>query len=230
MLSLIGIVPRTLMAENLYKIQVNYEYLEPFVERKISTIILPLIDTNLEHLLSLCDGFLIIGGDDIDPTNYGEESIGHSKNVDAAVDRIDKMVIEHAVANKKPLLGICRGLQSINIFLGGNLYQDINYYKLQHEVKEDSHLVTTLYNHPIAERFEQTFVVNSHHHQAIKDLAKGFIPIFKADDVIEGIIHQELPILGVQWHPEKLNTKSTKIIFDYFVTEVKNIKNNKNGV
>ena len=223
---IIGISPRTMMAGNNYKIQVNYNYLEPFIERKISTIIIPLNDYDLETVLNLCDGFLVIGGDDIDPIHYGEENTD-SREIDALVDNIDLKIIKHAMKHQKPLLGICRGVQSLGAFLGGTLIQDINKAGYQHDVKENSHLVTTVYQNAFTKAFPDVFPVNSYHHQAIAKVPNDFDVIFKHNDLIEGIMHHTLPILGVQWHPERIFTKESKLIFDYFVNEVQKYNQNK---
>lgn len=224
---IIGIVPRTMMAGSNYKVQVNYNYIEPFLERKISTIILPLNDYAMEEILNICDGFLIIGGDDIDPKYYGEENTD-SKNIDVYVDLIDQKVLKHALKHKKPVLGICRGIQSIAAFLGGSLIQDIDKAGLVHDVKENSHMVNTLFINDFTKQFPASFPINSYHHQAVKNPPKDFDVIFKHNDLIEGIMHKSLPIVGVQWHPERIPTKESKILFDYFVNEVKKYHNEKN--
>ncbi len=223
---IIGIVPRTMMVNSNYKVQVNFNYLEPFIERKISTIILPLNDYELSNVLNLCDGFLIIGGDDIDPSIYNEENTD-SKDIDARVDHLDNAVLKHAVKYKKPVLGICRGIQSISAFLGGTLIQDIDKAGLKHDVKEHSHMVDTVLKNDYTKQFSDSFPVNSYHHQAVKMPPKDFDIIFKHNDVIEGIMHKTLPIIGVQWHPERLYTKESQIIFDYFVSQVNDYHQNK---
>ena len=86
---------------------------------------LTLENENIESLLEKCDGFLITGGDDIDPVNFGEVNTGESKDVMKELDDLDKIVVEYALKSKKPLLGICRGHQSINVFCWWSLYQDI---------------------------------------------------------------------------------------------------------
>ena len=224
---IIGIVPRTMMSGSNYKTQVNFNYLEPFIERGISTIILPLEDANLENVLNLCDGFVVIGGGDIDPKYYNEENDGLSTDIDARVDYIDKKVIMHAVKYKKPMLGICRGIQVINVFFGGTLYQDIDQAQLKHDVNENSHLVNTVGDDDFSKKFQSCFVINSYHHQALKDVPSDFSVIFKHNEIIEGIIHKSLPILAVQWHPERLATKESKLIFDWLKDEAIKYHNNK---
>ena len=215
--TLIGIVCRTMMYNGNYRLQVNANYVEPFTNRNISSIIITNNDPDLLGTLTLCDGFLLPGGDDINPEYYGEENKGLSKEIDYSLDELDRKVITYAIKHQKPLLGICRGIQSLAAFCGGSLYQDIETAGLKHEVKEKCHVVNTLYQHPFASKFNETFVTNSFHHQAVKKVPEGFVVIFKHQDVIEGIIHQTLPILGIQWHPERLETKESKLIFDQFI-------------
>lgn len=224
--TLIGIVPRTLFENGTYKVQLNYNYLIPFVERGISTIILPLKDANLMQILDECDGFLIPGGNDIDPIHYNEENTD-SLGIDAAVDDLDQKVIKHALKFHKPVLGICRGVQSIAAFLGGSLHQDIKKANLQNDEVDHTHLVNNLNTHDFCKNFKDTFVINSYHHQAVKDIPADFEVIFKHHDIIEGIHHKTLPILGVQWHPERLHTSESKIIFDYLCDNARIYKQNK---
>lgn len=218
---LIGIACRTMMHNSLYRLQLNANYVEPFTDRLVSTVIITNNDPDLLGTLQLCDGFLLPGGDDINPEYYGEENKGLSKEIDYSLDELDRKIISYAVKNQRPILGICRGIQSLAAFCGGTLYQDIKEAGLKHDVKENCHVVNTLYNHPFAKEFNETFVTNSFHHQAVKDVPEGFQVIFKHQDVIEGIIHTSLPILGVQWHPERIATRESKLIFDQFVAWVK---------
>ena len=218
---LIGIITRTEMNNGTYKHQVNTNYFEPFTKRGVSAIVISLLDPNLSSTLSLCDGILLPGGDDVDPSYYGEENHGLSKGCDLMLDELDRKALLYAVKNKVPVLGICRGIQSIAAFLGGSLYQDIDEAGLAHNVQEKTHLVETIRSHPLTDSFLDQFVTNSFHHQAVKIVPDGFVVIFKHQDVIEGIIHQTLPILGVQWHPERLDTKESNLIFDIFVKWVK---------
>jgi len=221
MQKIIGIVPRTLMENGTYKIQLNYNYLEPFLGSNVSCIILPLIDSNIEKLLTMCDGFLIPGGGDLDPKTYNEENIGDSKEIDAKLDTLDKRVVIHAVKYKKPMLGICRGIQAINVFMGGTLFQDIEKANLSHNEIEHTHLVEKVYENKFTKQFDKVFLINSYHHQSVKDVANGFDVLFKHNEIIEGIMHKELPILAVQWHPEKIvDTKESKFIFEWFINQI----------
>ncbi len=222
---IIGIVPRIMTYENNYKIQVNENYFTPFNKRDVNTFILPLNSPNILELLDLCDGFLLPGGDDINPTCYGQSNDeGLSKGIDPTLDLIDKIVLEYAVKTKKPVLGICRGVQSIAAFLGGSLHQDIEHAGLKHVAIDNKHMVNTIPNTKVSHLFPNVFLTNSYHHQVVDKVPAGFVITHTHKDVIEGLVHTELPIFGVQWHPERMDTKETENIFNWFVELVINNK------
>lgn len=215
---IIGVTPRIVYSESKVRREfLNERYLWPLQKLGFNTIMLTLDNPNNEEVLKLCDAFLITGGTDIHPRHFNEENNGESKGIDEAMDKLDQEVVLYAKAHQLPLLGICRGHQAINVFLGGSLYQDIG--KAHEDTK---HLVTTTPNRYFD--FPKEMEVNSYHHQAIKNLAPGFDVIAVAqDDTIEAIIHKELPIIGFQWHPEV--TQSEEIsgyIFNKFGEIVNN--------
>jgi len=176
------------------------------------------VDTIL-GMLARVDGVLLTGGSDLDPQLFGG---GHNPKVygiDLARDTFEIALVKHLVDIDKPFLGICRGIQVINVALGGTLYLDIadelptarkhDYFtptfapdKLSHRVSvEDGSLLAGLVG-------AEPFKVNSRHHQAIKDLAEGLkVTAYAEDGIIEGV---ELPshpfALSVQWHPESLQS------------------------
>lgn len=178
------------------------------------------------------DGLILCGGNDMDPRYYGEEIDG-SFNIDYERDKVEFALLEAYVRLDKPVLGICRGCQLINVFFGGSLYQDIknanehspsDKIDLIHPVKAiDGSIAKSLYG--------SDFVVNSYHHQAVNKLGKGLkVTMMSADNtVVEGIEHMDLPIFGVQWHPERMcfsnrrtDTVDGGAIFAHFVQMCKN--------
>lgn len=163
----------------------------------------------MEYVLDICDGFLIPGGGDISPALYNGTNSGLSVNIDPAADEIDKKVILFAIKNKKPLLGICRGLQIINAVLGGTLHEHIDNHS---DITYDHHVSTEKNN---LLHFEKNIIVNSYHHQAIKKLSDELEPVaYSKDGYIEAAAHKKLPVFGVQWHPERItNTTASKIVF-----------------
>jgi putative glutamine amidotransferase len=219
MKKIIGITPRLVTVENVEKEFVNRRYVNPLVDRGFQVLMITLDNEDVEDLLKLCDAFLITGGSDINPEYFGEENNGKSKNVNSSLDLLDKQIVEHAFENKKPLLGICRGHQAINVFLGGSLIQDIGD---SHKSIAKNHEVVTVKNRLL--KFEKVIETNSYHHQAVKQIAPGFIEIAKhLDGTNEAIIHESLPIIGIQWHPEiHIDDKVSKIIFDAFQKLINN--------
>lgn len=207
---IIGVTPRILIEDGNEKYFVNKTYIEAMNSINFNTLMITGDYNNLDTVLNLCDGFLITGGIDVDPKWFHEENNGTGETNDE-LDLIDKTVIDYAVKNHKPLLGICRGHQAINIFMGGNIIQDIGTHH-----KNTKHIVHMYENELI--KFPKEIETNSYHHQVCKDLAPDLIEIGRSyDDYNEAYISKKYPIIAVQWHPEKmLNEKSSQIIFNYF--------------
>lgn len=181
-------------------------------------LILPLEITNddLYQLSMLCQGFLFTGGPDPHPFLWGEEIHKNCGSISVKRDHLELTLLSIAMEQKKPLLGICRGAQVINIGLGGDIYQDISSqhpseFPIAHKqplyYTSPSHHVTVNPGTILADLAAATKIaVNSSHHQAIRKLAPGLIAGGIAPD---GIIEEiEIPgypfLVGVQWHPEYL--------------------------
>ncbi len=224
MRKLVCLTSRTMLDELGQEKQfVNTRYVKPLTERGLNTMMLTLDNPSPEEMFNLCDAFVVTGGVDLDPITYKDVNIGLSKDIHPSLDLIDSLVIKYAKTSKKPLLGICRGLQSINVFLGGTLYQDLTQLGLKHLNIAGNHKVNTVDNEVL--KFESEIAVNSYHHQGIKKLATGLKVIGKqSDGIIEAVVHESLPIIAVQWHPEmRPNSPESKVIFDTFATMVKGI-------
>lgn len=220
---ILGISPRFFKGETQDYIRVSMQYINAV---KGYNHVVPLIitdTTNLDDLLSICDAYLCIGGDDLNPTIYNENNdLGLSKEINPLTDEIDKKIIEDAINFNKPFLGICRGIQSLAAFTGGSLHQDLSYDNVYHPLIETHlHSVAKVNNFGVAALLPDNFKVNSYHHQAVKDVPEGYIVLFKNGDTIEAIQSLTKPILGVQWHPERFYTEESKIIFDYFMGLIK---------
>src|SRR5690554_152556 len=220
MAKLIGITPRRLVENGVEKQFTNTRYIKHFTHNGFNTIQINLDNPDPESVFDLCDAFLITGGNDVDPSFFGEINEGLSKHVDLRLDLLDKQIVEYAVKTKKPLLGICRGLQTINVFLGGSLHQDLGKLNEMHESIKDNHKIN-LIDHPLFE-WKSPIMVNSYHHQAIKDVAPSLDVIgWHDDDTVEMVVHKSLPIFAVQWHPEIDNVPHSKVIFDTFFKLIK---------
>ena len=157
------------------------------------------------------DGLVFPGGDDIDPALYGEQPHPKLGWVDRALDEAELLLARWALADQKPVLGICRGIQLLNVAAGGTLYQDLpSQYAnaLPHFSSQvRAHVVQIVERSRLAAALGVTTCsTNSRHHQAVKDVGPGFVATAHTDDgVIEGIEHSSAPFcIGVQWHPENL--------------------------
>jgi putative glutamine amidotransferase len=166
----------------------------------------------LRTVLDRLDGLLLSGGPDINPRFYGEEPLAGLGEIDEGLDRMELEAARIAFQKNLVIFAICRGIQVLNVALGGTLYQDIGSQvqeSINHTQKAgkniNTHSIkverkTILYN--ILRRRE--IWVNGKHHQAIKDLAPGLIVSARASDgIIEAIEYPKKKfVLGVQWHPE----------------------------
>ena len=178
-----------------------------------------------------CDGLLLPGGGDIDPVYYGEEMNG-SDEPDRELDKAQRDILDAFVKAKKPILGIRRGIQLINIYFGGSLHQDLVTRDI-HTRKNDNdsiHSVKSVEEGNLFEKFYgKTFNINSAHHQGTKKLGKGLKEVLRSEDgVCEAVIHEELPIIATQFHPERMSYKQRRDdtvvgeeIFKYFKSLLK---------
>lgn len=225
---IIGISPRFTTSEKTgYQfIQINVDYIKQITNRGgIPLILTPGI--NLDKALDMCDGILLIGGDDINPTYYGENNeLGLSKGITEIEDETDQKIVQYVLDKKLPTMGICRGIQNFAAFLGGSLHQDLDYAHLSHPESEKKHYVEKVATANLSSLLPDKFLVNSFHHQAVNKLPKGFIATYKNGDVIEAIEHETLPFFGVQWHPERYYTNESEIIFNYFWEKIDEYRNN----
>lgn len=191
---------------------------------------IPFIIPYLEHeadvraLASRLDGLLLSGGVDITPTSFGEQPAMGLGEVCPERDWIERILFEEMQRQGKPVFGICRGMQVINVFLGGTLYQDLPSQKRGELIQHDqnaphwfpSHYVTIEAGTKLHQIFEgrDRIGVNTYHHQAVRELAPGLIVSALADDgIIEAYERPEGPYLvAVQWHPELMWTKDRQFL------------------
>lgn len=170
----------------------------------------------LDEFIDRCDGLLLCGGPDIDAKYFGELNRPFSGDISPYRDEMELYAAKRVVQLNKPLLGICRGIQIINVALGGTIYQDISAQISDRELVKHSQSAPVWYpTHDVfIERgthiwscfMEECMRVNSFHHQAVKDTAPGFTVTARASDgVIEAIEHSSNTFaVGVQWHPETM--------------------------
>lgn len=161
-----------------------------------------------------CDGLLLPGGGDLEPWRYGQGNHG-SRNLEPERDETELKLLELFVQKERPVLGICRGLQVINVFFGGTLIQDQAGHSAENGV-DRLHPVHTS-DADLKQVCGETAVVNSAHHQAIDRTGAGLRAVQWAEDgTIEAIRHEALPILALQWHPERVGTPVGSGVFEWF--------------
>ncbi len=189
---------------------------------------------NIIEILSICDGIVLSGGVDIDPVFFGEELLFDNVDICKIRDDFELKLAKIAIIQNKPIFGICRGIQVLNVALGGTLYQDIPSQipesKVCHQSQDlypkNGHYITVFNdtNNPFYKCFnEPRLYVNSYHHQAIKDIAPALKigAISEEDNVIEAVYHTEnSAILGVQWHPEKLFDEKCNDLFKMWLGNI----------
>jgi len=169
------------------------------------------------HLPSLddFDGILLAGGEDVDPELYGEPIKYPSVKINRARDEFEMALLDHGIKSRVPVLGICRGIQTINVKFGGTLYQDLKSdtsldrdHKQQGSRSEPAHSVTVTDPDSLLHGiFTGQRPVNSLHHQAIKRLGRGLkVTAHSEDGLVEAVeLAEEYPFfLAVQWHPEEM--------------------------
>lgn len=184
------------------------EYLDMFKAANLDVIVVsPCSDETLDFLVENCDGLLLTGGFDVDPELFNQPLNPLTNKELLELESLEINLINRFVVQNKPILGICRGIQTINVALGGTLIQDIpetNKYNnhLQDSLEGYHHLVKTKDNTLLQQFLGKEFMTNSFHHQAVDRLAKGFIVSATSEDgIIEAIERDN--IIAVQWHPER---------------------------
>jgi putative glutamine amidotransferase len=201
-------------------VRADFDYVEGVAAAGgVPVVLPPLVEPRAaEALLDGMDGLLLSGGSDLDPTYYGEEPVPELGVTIPERDAFEIALLEHALRRSIPIFGICRGMQVLNVALGGTLYQDLPSqmdhmvllghrqetpkWQPTHEVRvdEDSRIATIMGTAELK--------VNSYHHQAVKELASGLVAVASSPDgVIEAVESTEPSkrwMIGVQWHAEAM--------------------------
>lgn len=200
-------------------------------------IVLPYTETAemIKKYATMIDGLYLAGGNDIDPNYYDE--VPHPKlgEVNPTRDAFEWEMLKHICHDNKPVLGVCKGMQMINVFFSGSLYQDmtsqITETLIQHDqkspLKHPIHVVELIKETKLYQMIQQdTIKVNSHHHQAIRHVGDGLIVSGQTSDgiveAIESIRHSF--VVGIQWHPEELlktNEPTAIKIYEMFISQCK---------
>lgn len=225
MRAVIGVIP--LFDETKDSYWMLPGYMKVIEQAGALPIMLPMTtDTaELDDAYKLCDGILFTGGHDVDPAVYNEAPKVTCGIACHERDVMEGYLLDKAIADDKPFLGICRGIQFINAHLGGTLYQDLpteyectTEHHMSAPYDRPAHKVTVLENTLLADIIGVgTHEVNSYHHQAVKDLADNLTQMAVSEDgLIEAISVDGIRFgVGVQWHPEfsyLVNENSNKLV------------------
>ncbi len=198
-------------------VRADFDYVDGVVGAGGIPMVLPPIVEMAEKVAGRIDGLLLSGGSDLDPSYYGEEPVPELNPTVPKRDAFEMAIVEHALERGVPVFGICRGLQVLNVALGGTLYQDlpsqlhpdliahrqqVPKWQWTHEVEIDA-------DSKVAGIMETDDIrVNSYHHQAIKDLSGDLVAVaHSSDGVIEAAESPNLSerwLVGVQWHAEAM--------------------------
>jgi putative glutamine amidotransferase len=212
-------------------VSVNHSYVLSVLGSGGLPLILPPSDSDdaIAEMVESVDGLLITGGNDLRPQLYGEEPGWDQGSFSPERDHLDFASIRAALEQKKPIFGICRGIQAINVYFGGTLYQDLREEKsctVKHSQDSESscwsHTVEISRKSILYPVLGKTVRTNSFHHQAVKKAAEGFLVGAAAKDgIVEAIEKTEGSwILGVQWHPELMASSGDPVmqkVFGLFV-------------
>jgi len=213
---LIGLTCRQTQVYQSKALYNNLAYLEYLkaADPDVLAVTLPVVtESEAVRYAALCDGLLITGGEDLDPSFYGEEPDGTGATYDRCFDESDFALYHAFRCADKPVLGICRGIQVINVAEGGTLIQDIPGLTgtQHHQLKADPpktpddtfHTVRTAEGSLLQMLVGDEIPVNSFHHQAIKAPAPSLtVSAFSPDGILEAV--EKDRVLAVQWHPERM--------------------------
>jgi len=232
----IAVAPTESMPEDLRTGRPN-DYLQSLRRTGAEIVVLDVAVDDAERVLAGVDGLMLLGGHDVDPSLYGEPAHALFEAATPGRDAFELTLARTAVEQQIPLLCICRGLQVLNVALGGTLVQDIpsqvtaalNGWSIDHAVREPKDRIAHVVSLRRGSRLESALgdaavygacEVNSRHHQSVRDAGRGLTCTATAGDgVVEAVEHEDHPFcIGVQWHPENFYaTGRFQQLFDTFV-------------
>lgn len=200
-------------------VRADYDYVDGVAQAGGAPVVLPpaMGAQAADSVVDGLDGLLLSGGSDLHPSYYGEEPIPELDVTIPERDELEMVLLESALRRGIPVFGICRGLQVLNVALGGTLYQDLPSQLAQDLLKhrqttpkwQATHEIEVLGDTRVSEiTGAGTVKVNSYHHQAVKDLAKDFVVSARSSDgIVEAVEYRDLSkrwIVAVQWHAEAM--------------------------
>ena len=231
------LIPTPVQDSERRRFSMAHGYIQSVIAAGAVPLMIPVtLDTGiLRELYQSCGGVLLTGGDDVDPVLFGEVPHEKTEGIDPVRDHVEMLMSQWAVADDKPLFAICRGIQVMNVALGGTLIQDVPSqhqdarFDIQHNGRYEAASRSTVLHQVCVEPHSQLanivgagdVGVNSFHHQAAKKAGDGLIVTARSKDgLIEAL---EMPdrkfYLGVQWHPEEMTTERQDMLqlFKQFV-------------
>ena len=226
----VGVTCSTTIHEERDRVALEEVYAEAVSRAGGLPFVLPTLEpSDATEVLASLDGLILAGGGDVDPALYGATPHAEVGGVDARRDRYEIALVREAARLGIPVLGICRGLQVINVARGGTLVQHIpdvtgENHRITEQAKEPVHSVSVVEGTLLEQILATASVeVNSLHHQAVDVLGTGLVVAARAhDDMVEGITttSPDERVVGVQWHPELLlGTPAGAELFDWMVEE-----------
>ena len=230
----IGVTPSR-SSENpaLHRVTERMVYAVEAAGGEVVTLDYPLNEADISALFDTLDGLILAGGPDMHPRYFGQKLDPHCGTIDEERDELEWYLMKRAMETDMPVLGVCRGMQVINIALGGDIFQDIVHSQgLIHRQESDM-----TYFHDVTIRDgsilrslipSERYPVNSYHHQAVNRIAEGMIVSAVAPDGIVEAIERPASrfMLGVQWHPETSYRADvfSKRIFEAFMNACRGVQ------
>lgn len=209
------LTPRIEFIDNAWKYFVNESYIQALLPYPL-LLECPLSFHHCETFAQEYDGLIITGGYDIAAHYFHQPCHEQTHLYDRPLDYYDFLFLDAFVKQRKPILGICRGMQLINVYFHGTLCQHFDISK--HEESEHAHHAVPLENTIFSMLLKKNTLINSYHHQCVDILGNGLqTGVVATDQRVEAVYHNELPILGVQWHPEKLDNDQ---VIPYFISQL----------
>jgi putative glutamine amidotransferase len=202
---------------------VHHDYHKTVAANGGIPVILPFISPEITlDTLPLCNGIILSGGEDVDPQFYGQDPHVHLGPTLPDRDLVEIEIVKYAIRNNIPILAICRGVQILNVALGGTLIQDIPSQlnePIQHsqkvERRRDTHWVTVSENSKLFQILGLDQIrVNSLHHQALDKVSNDLrVVAISSDGIVEAVeyIHSSTFTIGVQWHPESMASTNSSM-------------------
>lgn len=228
-MKVIGISGGSTSVEGFVRSGISEMYVKAVIAAGGAPVLLPITGNKeaVEAMAALCDGIILSGGVDIHPRHYHEDILSVCGDFDVFRDDFEYKLLDAAIKKQVPILGICRGSQMLNVYFGGTLYQDLSLKencRVMHMQKGSRgypcHSLQVEPDTFLSNIYQSGDMVNSYHHQAVKDLAQPFkLAATSSDGVVEAFENKDMHIYAVQFHPEMMieNDDKAKAIFVQFV-------------